>query len=128
MYKRQDGRSALGRRLGDYGLLLCDAETAGCEPLMDDGEEIYGAMPRWSHDETRVFFRRALPDKPGYADIWVVSREGGQAERLFELGPYEPLNFFFAVAHDDTIIWPRVGSRGNPEIWMTRDWRVVTGP
>jgi Tol biopolymer transport system component/DNA-binding winged helix-turn-helix (wHTH) protein len=117
----RDGKSVLGRRLGDYALLLCDAEAAACEPIMDGEEEIGGAMPRWSHDEKRVFFRRALADKPGHADIWVVSRDGGKAERLLEVGPYEPLNFFFAVAHDDSIIWPQIGSRGNPEIWMTRD-------
>lgn len=117
----RDGKSVLGRRLGDYTLLLCDAGAAACEPLLDGDEEIAGAVPRWSHDEARVFFRRALQDKPGHADIWVVSLDGGKAERLVEVGPYEPLNFFFAVAHDDSIIWPRVGSRGNPEIWMTRD-------
>ena len=122
----RDGKTLLGRRFGDYGLLLCDAETLACTPLMNGEEEIGAAMPRWSHDETRVFFRRALPDKPGHADIWIVSRDGGQEERLFELGPYEPLNFFFAVANDDTIIWPQVGSRGNPEIWMTSDWSVGT--
>lgn len=121
----RDGKSVLGRRLGDYALLLCEAETAHCQQLMDGDEVIYGALPRWSHDETRVFFRRAQNDKPGYADIWVVSREGGPAQRLFELGPYEPLNFFFVVAHDDTIIWPRSGSRGNPEIWMSRNLRVA---
>ncbi len=122
----RDGKTLLGRRFGDYGLLLCDAETLACNPLMNGDEEIVGALPRWSHDETRVFFRRALPDKPGHADIWIVSRDGGQEERLFELGPYEPINFFFAVAYDDTIIWPQVGSRGNPEIWMTSDLQVGT--
>ncbi len=122
----RDGKTLLGRRFKDYALLLCDAETLACNPIMNGEEEIGAAMPRWSHDESRVFFRRALRDKPGHADIWVVSRDGGQEERLFELGPYEPLNFFFAVANDDTIIWPQSGSRGNPEIWMTQDQGVGT--
>ncbi|MDJ0748493.1 MAG: winged helix-turn-helix domain-containing protein [Woeseiaceae bacterium] len=120
----RNGKTLLGRRFGDYGLLLCDAETLACTPILNGEEEIGGAMPRWSHDEERVFFRRALQDKPGHAEIWIVSRDGGQEERLFELGPYAPLSFFFSVAHDDTIIWPQIGSRGNPEIWMTSDLRV----
>lgn len=122
----RDGKTLLGRRLGDYGLLTCDAESLACKPILDGDAEIGGALPRWSHDETRVFFRRALQDKPGYAEIWAVSRDGGEPERLFELGPYEPRNFFFAVAHDDTVIWPEFDSHGDPEIWMTRDFGAGT--
>ncbi len=118
----RDGRTLLGRRLGDYGILTCDADSLACKPILDGDAEIDGALPRWSHDETRVFFRRALPDKPGYADIWIVPRNGGSPKQLFELGPYQPRNFFFAVAHDDTVIWPQFDSHGNPEIWMTRDF------
>ena len=117
----RDGKTLLGRRLGDYPLLTCAAETLACEPIMNGELAILGAMPRWSSDESRVFFRRARADKPGFAEIWAVSPEGGSPERLFELGPYQPANFFFAVAHDDSIIWNQFESHGNPEIWMTRD-------
>lgn len=117
----RDGTVLLGRRAGDYALLLCAAQTLSCKPIMESEAPVDGAMPRWSHDEARVFFRRALPDKPGYAEIWVVSRHGGEPERLFELGPYEPLSFFFDVASDDSVIWNQYDSHGSPEIWMTRD-------
>lgn len=85
----RNGRSLLGRRAWDGAIMTCEAPDFDCEPLLHDGEMIWGGIPRWSGDETRVFFRRGRRDKPGYAYIWVVPRDGGEPVRLGEIGPYD---------------------------------------
>jgi Tol biopolymer transport system component/DNA-binding winged helix-turn-helix (wHTH) protein len=117
----RDGRALLGRRLGAAELLICSAPDFSCKTIEHDGEPIGGARPRWSHDESRIYFRHARPDKPGYAHILVVAREGGEPRRLVEIGPYDPTNMFFAIASDDSIIWNEIDSSASSEIWMA-EW------
>jgi Tol biopolymer transport system component len=114
----RDGSTLLGRRREDYALMTCKAPDFSCSPILDGDAPVDGAIPRWSSDESRVFFRRARSDKPGYADIWVVDVEGGEAVSVAEIGPYEPRNVFFAIAHDDSIVWNEYDSRGRSEIWL----------
>lgn len=114
----RDGRYLLGRRVGDHALLVCSAPAFDCAAVTHGGEPVAGAVPRWSADETRIFFRRARPDSAGLADIWVVPREGGEPVAVAEIGPYEPQNHFFAVAGDDSIVWNQYDSRGRSEIWV----------
>jgi hypothetical protein len=47
----------------------------------------------------------------------VVDREGENPRRLFELGPLEPENAYYAVAADDTIVWNQ-HEQTPGEIWM----------
>lgn len=117
----RDGRLLLGRVHPGADLLICAAPTFACEPILHDGEPVRGARPRWSADEQRVLFRRARPDRPGYAWIWSVDREGGEPERLVEIGPYEPQGMFFGVAHDGTLIWNEYERFGGSEVWFV-DW------
>jgi Tol biopolymer transport system component/DNA-binding winged helix-turn-helix (wHTH) protein len=113
----RDGLTLLGRRQGDHALLTCSAPDFGCTPILHAGEPVQGAVPRWSADESRIFFRRAL-SRPGYAEIWVVDRSGGEPAPVVTIGPYEPENMFFGVAADDSIIWNQYDSTGRSEIWM----------
>lgn len=114
----RDGLHLLGRRASDGALLVCTAPVFDCSAVSHNGEPVTGAIPRWSADESRIYYRRAHPDNPGYADIWAVARDGGEPEKLTEIGPYEPQNVFFGVASDDTIIWNQYDSRGRSEIWI----------
>ena len=116
----RDGRTLLARRAPGSALVLCEAPAFECSPILHAGDTVEGAIPRWSADETRVFFRRARQDKPGYADIWVVPREGGEPARVVEVGPYRPADMFFGVAADDSIIWNQYDRRGISEIWMSQ--------
>lgn len=114
----RDGLHLLGRRASDGALLVCTAPVFDCSAVSHDGEPVAGAIPRWSADESRIYYRRAHPDNPGFADIWAVARDGGEPEKLTEIGPYEPQNVFFGVASDDTIIWNQYDRRGRSEIWI----------
>ena len=114
----RDGRTLLARSAQGGTLVLCDAPTFDCTPILHDGEPVGGAIPRWSADETRIFFRRALQGKPGFADIWVVGRDGSDLRRLVEIGPYDPRSVFFGIDEDDNIVWNEFDSLGSAEIWM----------
>ena len=115
----RDGTVLLGTRHGDLTLMTCAAPDFVCTPLLDAGEPIGGAMPRWSIDESHVYFRRLRADKPGFADIWAVPVGGGEPKQLIEIGPFESQNMFFAVASGDRIVWNEYDQRGRSELWMT---------
>ena len=114
----RDGKTLLGRTINGSGLMTCTAPEFTCVPILEGDEPVAGAIPRWSSDESRVFFRRARHDKPGYAYIWVVDANGGEARSVAEIGPYQPPNMFFAIANDDSIIWNQYDSLGRSEIWL----------
>ncbi len=114
----RDGRALLGRRSDDAAIMICSVPDFDCIPLMHDGEPIQGAIPRWSADESRVYFRRAIRDRPGYAKIWVVARDGGAPREVAEIGPYDMRSVYFGIAHDDTIIWNSHDRLGSSEIWL----------
>ena len=114
----RDGRTLLARRATDGALVTCVAPDYACSEVTFDGAPIAGALPRWSADEQRIFFRRAKPDRPGYADIWVVDRAGGEPRPVAEIGPYDPQSVFFGVTDDDRIVWNEYDRIGNSEIWI----------
>ncbi len=117
----RDGRYLLARKIPGADIVICDTDKLDCTPVVHEGKNVDGAVPRWSHDEQKIFFRRARPDKPGYAWLWVVGRDGSDPRQLVEVGPYESANFYFAVAFDDALIWPQFIQAGNPEIWQIRN-------
>ena len=117
----RDGQHLLARKIPGADIVICDTADLTCEPIVHEGSNVDGAVPRWSHDEQRVFFRRARQDKPGYAFLWVVDRDGDNLRELIEVGPYESANFFFAVDEQDHLIWPQLNHAGAPEIWWVTD-------
>jgi Tol biopolymer transport system component len=115
----RDGRRLLGDAPGG-GLFICVVARFDCEPILgDDGSPLLGARPRWSHDESRIFFRRARQDKPGYAEIWSVAAEGGKARVETEIGPYDVMSMSFGVGEGDVILWNEYEPSGLSEIWIT---------
>ena len=116
----RDGSAFLGRRARDSALVTCEAPDFRCNPVLQDGEPVAGALPHWSFDGRRIFFRRLRHDRPGYADIWVVPREGGRAERVIEIGPFQRRDMSFGVARGDAIVWPRYNPKARSEIWTVR--------
>lgn len=117
----RDGRHLLARKIPGADIVICDTVDLACEPVVHEGRNVDGAVPRWSHDEQRIFFRRARHDKPGYAYLWAVGRDGSDLRQLVEVGPYESSNFFFAVDENDRLIWPEIDHAGAPEIWQVRN-------
>jgi Tol biopolymer transport system component len=121
----RDGRQLLARRIPGADIVICDTANLSCKPVVHEGRNVDGAVPRWSHDEQRIFFRRARQDKPGHAFLWVVDRDGGNLRELVEVGPYQSANFFFAVDEKDHLIWPQIDHAGAPEIWRVMDPMTV---
>ncbi|MEJ2603398.1 MAG: winged helix-turn-helix domain-containing protein [Gammaproteobacteria bacterium] len=113
----RDGRALLARRKSDSAIVICRAPRFRCVPLLEAGQPVRGAMPRWSADEQRVYFRDASRSSPGYAAIRSVSRDGGEVTTLAEVGPYERAGMYFGVTADDEIVWPEFDTRGISEIW-----------
>lgn len=116
----RDGRHLLARRIPGSDIVICATTDLSCSPILHEGKPVDGAVPRWSHDEQRVFFRRARQDKPGHAWIWVTERDGSSVRQLVEVGPYDSASFLFGVAHDDTLVWPEFDHAADPEIWLVR--------
>ena len=114
----RDGKRLLGRGSGSR-VTICIAMYLQCAPLLDSNDSpVIGGMPRWSDDESRVFFRRALQDKPGYAGIWSVPATGGDTRLEAEVGPYDGTGMFFGIAEGNLIIWNEFQPDGISEIWM----------
>jgi Tol biopolymer transport system component len=109
-----DGQTLIGHRHNGE-MAICPATGEACEVLTHAGEPVPGEQPRWSSDESRIFFRR-----PGSArnmhEVWVVNRDGSDAHRVLEYGPLQFLNRPFEVTADDKILWVRY-DRGANEIW-----------
>lgn len=99
----------------DGTIVVCAASGASCETLSNGQAPIRGNRPRWSLDETRVFFTRAA-GSPVYRALWAGDRNG--ETRLFEFGPLESQNADFGVAAGDTIIWNQFEQTPS-EIWMS---------
>ncbi|MEJ2522913.1 MAG: hypothetical protein P8080_08550, partial [Gammaproteobacteria bacterium] len=116
----RDGGRLLGRGTGGTGIMVCAGPELRCQPIRDDsGAPVQGAIPRWSMDESRVFFRDASRSKPGYAEIWSVPAQGGEPRLEAEIGPFEPSGMLFGVAEGDVIVWNEFDVGGISEIWMT---------
>ena len=115
----RDGRRLLARARQGSWIVICTVPEFGCEPIREAGTPVAGALPHWSTDESRVFFRRARQDKPGYAEIWSVPSGGGEARPEAEIGPYEPRNMSFGIGEGDAIVWNEFDSAGISEIWMS---------
>lgn len=115
----RDGQRLLGRGAAGSEIMICSAPALRCAPIMDDGVAVTGAMPRWSADESRVFYRRARPDQPGYADIWSVPVAGGEPRVEAEIGPYDPRAMNFGISSAGEIVWNEFDPNGLSEIWLS---------
>lgn len=108
-----DGTRLLGARRGE--IVICSALDLSCEAVMHGGTAVRGAEPRWSRDESKIFFRRPKAD-PRFHTLWSLDLATGRQIELFELGPIEPNSVGFGVTADDRIVWARQGE-GEGEIW-----------
>ncbi len=116
----RDGTRLLGRGTRGTGLMICAGPELRCEPIRNDsGAPVNGAIPRWSMDETRVFYRDASRSDPGYGEIWSVAAEGGEPRLEAEIGPYEGSAMLFGIGKGDVIVWNGYEPAGLSEIWIT---------
>jgi hypothetical protein len=120
----QDGQIILGfSQVAEASgqIIACPADGAGgCVVLSNEQGPISGREPRWSMDESRVFFTRNS-DRPDYRELWVVDRDGSNLTLLLELGPVEVdvSNTAFGIDHADHVIWAQYDAGDSSEIWMT---------
>ena len=115
----RDGGRLLGRASRGSAITICAGPELRCEPVRDPGgSPVQGAIPRWSMDESRVFYRDASRAKPGHAEIWSVPAGGGEPRLEAEVGPYEPSSMLFGIGAGDVIIWNAFELGGVSEIWI----------
>jgi Tol biopolymer transport system component len=116
----RNGDRLLARDRDGSALVICTAPGFRCDPILDEeGSPVAGAIPRWSTDESRVFFRRARHDRPGYAEIWSVPAGGGAPRLETEVGPYDGSAMSFDIAEGDVVVWNELEASGISEIWLS---------
>jgi len=104
-----DGRYLAGSSDTLEGLGVCDMQTGEVRRLTK------GFLPRWSYDDSRIYFLRQL--FPPY-EIWSISREGTDERRVAVLGMMVPGASFFDVSAMGLIAWVEL-EPGRQELWMT---------
>jgi Tol biopolymer transport system component/DNA-binding winged helix-turn-helix (wHTH) protein len=99
-------------------IYVCTATAAACRNLNDQSGPILGAEPRWSMDESRVFFRRPA-DRRNFSELWSADSNGGAPRKLFEFGPFdaELADSYFGVIEHDQIVWNQYDEAAAEEIW-----------
>src|SRR5262249_10303569 len=111
----KDGKSILGTdlTLGNAPDLrqisICTFETGTCRPLTR------GRLPRWSKDETHVYFQRDSKSAPG-KELWVISTATGD-EKFVGLLNMHPIGTFYDVSPEGLVLYLRY-SPGKPELWL----------
>jgi Tol biopolymer transport system component len=97
-----DGASLLG--MGARGIVICPLTGEQCEQVV---ERPGISFPRWSSDNSRVFFvqrSRSLPSGL-WRELRVVDRNGESDRHLMNIGPLHPIGGPFQVLPDDRIVW-----------------------
>jgi Tol biopolymer transport system component len=100
-------------------IFLCPVSAEACRVLADADGPILGTEPRWSMDETRVFFRRPA-GRANHNTLWVADADGSDVRMLFEFGPFdvELSDSYFGVTDDDQIVWNQYDTADTEEIWV----------
>ena len=119
----KDGARLLGFRPagGQQTIVVCPTTGEDCKAVSGPGGPIRGREPRWSADESRIFFRRPsrpLKNAPFLDEFRVVDSNGENERTLIEFGPVDDQTAF-AVTRDGGLIWSRY-RRDDDEIWTTR--------
>jgi len=118
----RDGEQVLGARRDSGEIVLCAVAEGTCEVLAQTGapveaEHPRGFHPRWSADETRIFYLRFSGTAAATTELWVVDRDGGHQRKLVDLAPRDVVDPRFEVTPDDQIVWSRV-ERSSYAIWV----------
>jgi Tol biopolymer transport system component/DNA-binding winged helix-turn-helix (wHTH) protein len=119
----KDGRRLLGFRTADgqQAIVVCSTTGETCAVLAGRDGPVRGREPRWSVDESRIYFRRLArpPKNSPYVDEFGVIDSNGENERTpVKFGPVDD-HTAFAVARDGALIWSHY-RRDDDEIWATR--------
>lgn len=113
----RDGSELIGR-LPNFDLVICTVEDLTCETLTGTAGPIGGEHPRWSADESRIFFHRGSFERISHRTLWVVDRNGQNLTRLFEYGPIGD-GYYMSIGRNDELVWNQT-DRGTDEIWVAR--------
>ena len=92
-------------------LVVCDENGIDCRSLGQNGWE-----PRWSGDESRVYYQRPGPDGMGFFSVDLTDLS---VEEYGVLGPLLPIGTIYDVSDSGEITWVRY-DRGTGELWLTQ--------
>jgi len=110
-----DGQQLIGSRHNGE-IAICPVTGEDCQIIQSGGEAVLGGQPKWSRDESQIFFRRS-GNEANMREAWVTNSDGSDARKVLSFGPLQSLNQNFEVTADDEILWVRY-ERGDDEIWM----------
>jgi hypothetical protein len=124
----KDGQRLLGFRTADgqQAIVVCSTTGEVCAAVTGRDGPVRGREPRWSVDESRIYFRRLArsPKNSPYVDEFGVVDSNGENERtLVKFGPVDDQTAF-AVTRAGALIWSRY-RRDDDEIWTTQVHQAV---
>jgi hypothetical protein len=126
---------------GEERCLTCDHPDLAAPPQRLDPRSIgagYRSAPAWHPScEFLVFqlgnanFRGSPFERPPFGihnDLWLLSADGGHAERLLELGNFEGVMSAFFSAEGDRLVWSERSSTGSVDYMPDRPGRKIEDP
>ena len=72
-----------------------------------------GREPKWSVSDNRIYFVR--PSMAGQ-ELWSVAIDGGDEQRVADLGTMRPIDVFFDISRDGILCWAPIRP-GHQELW-----------
>ena len=111
----KDGKTILGTDLTEGSapalrkISICAVDSGVCRQLT------HGRIPRWSSDDSRVYFLRDKKSGPG-KELWSISAAGAN-EKLIGVLQFHPIGAFYDVSPNGEIVYVRYNP-GKPELWL----------
>jgi Tol biopolymer transport system component len=96
-------------------ITLCSAVSGACAAIAQ-GDETVGSQPKWSADESRIFYLRQ-PEQTQCCELWVMDAKGTNAKAVVQLANYDLKNSFYSVGAED-VIYYNYADHSSDEIWL----------
>jgi Tol biopolymer transport system component/DNA-binding winged helix-turn-helix (wHTH) protein len=111
-----DGQELVGwfRQTGE--LLICNPDAATCRNIENDGENVFGARPRWSSDGQEIYYLR-YSDSGECCALRRIDIDGNGDEYVAELPGFDMQNSYYGVDASGNIFYNHL-DRSTDEIWL----------
>jgi hypothetical protein len=111
-----DGQELVGwfRQTGE--LLICNPDAAACRNIENDGENVFGARPRWSSDGQEIYYLR-YSDSGECCALRRIDIDGNGDEYVAELPGFDMQNSYYGIDASGNIFYNHL-DRSTDEIWL----------
>ena len=107
-----DGLWLVGMQHGPSGLntvVTCLVADGACRAITR------GTAPKWSPRGDRLYFLRPAT-AGGSQELWTIPVDGGDEQRIGDLGTFRALDMFFDVSRTGLVAWAPIKA-GQPQVW-----------